>query len=130
MVKEWQQKQLTVNQPAGHLENHESLQQAVAREVLEETGWLVEPLAIVGLYAFTPEPDSDSYHRVCFVCQAQQHTDQELDADIHSAVWLTKDEIAALPQRSPLVLQCIEDFENGATYPLALINNQSLTAYN
>ena len=38
-----------LNQPAGHLDPHESLEQAVVREVLEETAHDFIPSALVGM---------------------------------------------------------------------------------
>ncbi|MGD8309269.1 MAG: NUDIX domain-containing protein, partial [Chromatiales bacterium] len=38
-----------LNQPAGHLEEGESLEQAVVREVLEETAWRFHPQGLVGI---------------------------------------------------------------------------------
>jgi len=38
------------NQPAGHLEDGESLPGAVVREVLEETAWGFEPQWLLGIY--------------------------------------------------------------------------------
>ena len=42
LVEELSQGQRVLNQPAGHLEPNESLIEAAAREVLEETGWHAE----------------------------------------------------------------------------------------
>lgn len=105
------------------MENGETLQQAVIREALEESGWQVAPRAILGIYAFTPYDGADTYHRVCFICDALTQTNQDLDPDIIESLWLTKQDIMALPQRSPLILQCIQDFESGQSAPLELIEN-------
>lgn len=132
MVKEWQEgstRQLVINQPAGHVENHETLEQAVIRETLEETAWQVKPTHILGIYSFTPTRESATYHRVCFICEPIRQEDRSLDQDIHSSIWLTKEEILSLPLRSALVRQCIEDYENGLIFPLSLLNNVHLTAY-
>ena len=50
---------------------------------------------------------------------------QTLDADIHQALWLSKDEIMARQKsfRSPLVLDCFNDYLNGQRYPLTLLHN-------
>ena len=39
-----------LNQPAGHLEDGESLLEAVVRETLEETAWQFSPEALLGIY--------------------------------------------------------------------------------
>lgn len=109
------------------MENAETLQQAVIRETLEESGWQVEPEAILGLYAFTPYAGADTYHRVCFICKATCQASSELDADILEANWLTKAEIMARKQRSPLIMQCINDYERGQSLALEGINNLHIT---
>lgn len=108
------------------MENGETLQQAVIRETLEEAGWQVMPQSILGIYAFTPFAGADTYHRVCIVCQADRHVTDELDPDILSSDWYTREQIEALPQRSPLILQCIRDYENGHGHDLNMINNRHI----
>src|SRR5438046_4877849 len=41
---------IRLNQPAGHLDPLESLEQAVVRETLEETAYDFTPTALVGMY--------------------------------------------------------------------------------
>lgn len=108
------------------MENGETLQQAVVRETLEESGWQVTPQALLGLYAFTPYQGADTYHRACFVCTPEAQITTQLDPDILQAQWLTKAEIETQPQRSPLILQCIEDFERGQHIPLSAIHNEHI----
>ncbi|RDL43042.1 NUDIX hydrolase [Marinomonas piezotolerans] len=127
MIKEIQDGQVVLNQPAGHVENGETLQQAVVRESLEESGWQVLPRSILGIYAFTPFQEADTYHRVCFICTPSHKQSDVLDADIIESVWLTKDQISALPQRSPLIMQCIQDFEAGQAAPLEIIENMHIS---
>jgi phosphatase NudJ len=113
------------NQPAGHLERDETLLEAVRREVKEETGWAYEPEALIGVYLF---PDSDAgvtYLRFCFSGSCDAHDpEQQLDAGIVRAVWLTRAELDAEAERlrSPLVLRCIDDYLAGRRYPLELLD--------
>lgn len=112
------------NQPAGHVEADETLIAAAIRETLEETGWLVEPTALLGLYTYTPTAQPHStYYRVCFLANAIRHDpNRTLDTGILQAVWLTLDELQASQRaRSPLVARCIVDAQSGQSYPLALI---------
>ena len=44
VVEERIRGRLVINQPAGHVEDRESLLAAVIRETREETAWLFEPL--------------------------------------------------------------------------------------
>ncbi|MCO4786281.1 MAG: NUDIX hydrolase [Marinomonas atlantica] len=126
MVTETQDGEIVINQPAGHVENGESLQQAVIRETLEESGWQIEPKSVLGLYAFTPYSGADTYHRVCFICKPKHKTDQALDKDIIESNWLTKDDILAHKQRSPLIMQCINDYERGQSFAIDSINNMHI----
>ena len=54
LVEERAGGRVVLNQPAGHLEHSETLQQAIARETLEETGWTFVPREIVGIYLWQP----------------------------------------------------------------------------
>ena len=114
--------ELVYNQPAGHLDEHETLAAAAIRETLEETAWEVQIDAIVGLYYWT-HPKGHTFVRTCFAGKAlHHHPNQPLDRGIQRAVWLTREEIAALgPKlRSPMVLHCIDDYLAGKRYPLEL----------
>ncbi len=116
--------ELVYNQPAGHLDEHETLAAAAIRETLEETAWEVRVDAIVGLYYWT-HPKGHTFVRTCFVGTAlHHHPDQPLDYGIQRAVWLNRDEIVALgPKlRSPMVLRCIDDYLAGRHYPLDLFD--------
>lgn len=111
------------NQPAGHVEQGETLIEAAKREALEETGFEVEPTALLGLYTYTPENTPNvTYYRVCFIAKAIHHYERPLDEGIIRAVWLTLDELIASERaRSPLVIQCIKDYLNGQSFPLSAI---------
>jgi len=114
--------ELVYNQPAGHLDEHETLAAAAIRETLEETAWEVRIDAIVGIYYWT-HPKGHTFVRTCFAGKAlHHHPNQPLDQGIQRAVWLTREEIAALgPKlRSPMVLHCIDDYLAGKRYPLEL----------
>lgn len=115
---------LVYNQPAGHLDEHETLAAAAIRETLEETAWEVQVDAIVGIYYWT-HPKGHSFIRTCFAGTAlHHHPNQGLDQGIQRALWLTREEIAALgPKlRSPMVLRCIDDYLAGKRYPLELFS--------
>ena len=53
MVEEETDEGIRFNQPAGHLDEGESLIAACAREALEETAWHFAPAALVGIYQWT-----------------------------------------------------------------------------
>jgi 8-oxo-dGTP pyrophosphatase MutT (NUDIX family) len=116
---------MTLNQPAGHLENNESLIDAVIRETQEETAWQFEPRDIVGIYRWQV-PQGDTYIRYCFSGDLIQHDEhQALDPDIHQALWLSQTEFKArlADIRSPLVSDCLADYLAGQRYPLSLLHN-------
>ena len=54
MVEEQTDDGIRYNQPAGHLDEGESLLQACRREVLEETAWHFEPRELIGVYQWRP----------------------------------------------------------------------------
>ncbi|MEO6697665.1 MAG: NUDIX hydrolase [Gammaproteobacteria bacterium] len=112
------------NQPAGHLDENESLVEAVIRETLEETAWRFEPTALVGVYRWKNIHTGITYLRICFtgVCHDEE-AGRPLDQGIVQAVWLKRDELTALGTqlRSPLVLRCIDDYLAGQHYPLSLL---------
>lgn len=114
------------NQPAGHLEDGESLLNAVIRETLEETGYDFIPTAVVGIYRWIEPVSSDTYLRVCFCGSVgQYYPDHPLDDGIVGPRWLTVQELEALTPslRSPLVKRCIEDYRAARRYPLELISD-------
>jgi 8-oxo-dGTP pyrophosphatase MutT (NUDIX family) len=112
------------NQPAGHLEDGESLVDAAVRECLEETAWQFQPEAIVGVYRWRSDRKQDTYLRVTFAGHCLGPLpDAELDTDIIAAHWLSLDEIHARQSqlRSPLVMQSLNDYLQGRRYPLDLL---------
>jgi len=116
------------NQPAGHLELNESLVEACAREVLEESAWHFRPRELVGIYRWskpqTPSTEAVTYLRFAFCGELGAHeAGRRLDAGILRAVWLDADAIRASRERhrSPLVLRCVEDYLAGRRYPLDVL---------
>jgi 8-oxo-dGTP pyrophosphatase MutT (NUDIX family) len=121
MVEESIGGQLVLNQPAGHLEDGESLVDAVIRETREETAWRLLPEALVGIYLWRNPENQRSFLRFAFCGGVTDHQpDQPLDAGIQRALWLSHDQLLAQPGRlrSPLVLRCLDDFLLGKRLPL------------
>jgi 8-oxo-dGTP pyrophosphatase MutT (NUDIX family) len=117
---------VVLNQPAGHLENGETLLEAVARETLEETGWSFVPQQLVGVYVWQPEHLSRTFLRVAFTGRLDGHDpSRPLDHGILRARWLDREQLlAAQPKhRSPLVLRCVDDYLAGGRYPLELLTH-------
>jgi len=120
MVEERISGRLVLNQPAGHLEDRETLLDAAIREAREETAWRFHPAALVGTYLWR-SPAGRSFLRFAFCGDVDDHRPhQSLDKGIVRAVWMTQAELLAQPARlrSPLVMRCIEDFLAGKRQPL------------
>lgn len=117
---------LRFNQPAGHLEKGEALVAAAAREALEETAHHFWPEFLVGIYQW-PKPGSDiTYLRFAFGGSVEGfEPERRLDDGIVRAVWLSLDELRATRERhrSPLILQCCEDYLAGRRFPLDLLRH-------
>ena len=121
LVREHANGKLVLNQPAGHVEAGESLQQAAFRETLEETAWQVDITALLGIYIYQPKRGAGVYYRMCFVAEPSKHDPgQKLDTGIVGAEWLSVDELRACQaeHRSPLVMQCVDDYLSGRRLPL------------
>jgi ADP-ribose pyrophosphatase YjhB (NUDIX family) len=112
------------NQPAGHLDEGESLAEAAIRETREETGWDVTLTHIVGIYRFIGA-NGITYMRHVFAATPIQHNPgQTLDDGIIEAVWMTYEEILNNTKaiRSDMVKSALDDFRKGEPYPLGLLH--------
>ena len=127
LIEEETSEGIKLNQPAGHLDPHESLEQAVVREALEETAHEFIPTALVGMYMSRYHSKSRNadvtYLRFTFCGGVGRKFDQPLDDGILRTLWMTRDEIAATADRhrSPIVLKCVDDYLAGRSTPLALL---------
>jgi len=113
-----------LNQPAGHLEDGESLLEAVRREVLEETAWQFEPRAVVGIYRWRHPQTGITFVRFTFAGLLLTHdAKRSLDPDIEQIVWLSDTEVRMQENslRSPLVLRAIDDYLAGKSWPLDIL---------
>lgn len=126
MVEEETDDGILLNQPAGHLENGESLVDAVVRETREETAWQFRPTGLVGIYRW-PHPKKDiTYIRFAFSGDVSQHDPQlKLDTGIIRALWMNHDELrdSAEHHRSPQVFSCVNDYLQGNIVSLDLLND-------
>jgi 8-oxo-dGTP pyrophosphatase MutT (NUDIX family) len=137
LVEEHTSHGLKLNTPAGHLDPGESPAEGCAREALEETAHHFVPTALVGVYMarFQRQPTAsaerrDSEEDITYLRFAFAGTlgdfdhGRALDEGIVRTLWMTPDDIRASVDRhrSPLLLQCIEDYLAGARHPLSLIH--------
>lgn len=128
MVEEDTSAGLMLNQPAGHLEEGESLVEACAREAIEETAHPFVPCALVGVYQWRRPDGEVTYLRFAFAGDSgEQIAGRALDDGIVRAFWMTPDEIEAsrARHRSPLVLACVQDWLAGVRMPLAIVRHFS-----
>lgn len=138
LVEEHTLEGLRLNNPAGHLDPGESPAQGCARETLEETAYAFVPKALVGIYLsrFQREKptsvgtvvDDVTYVRFAFCGELGLFlTERALDKGIVRTLWLSADEMrrSAAQHRSPLVLQCMEDYLLGRRYPMDLITTDA-----
>ena len=132
LVEEHTLEGLRLNNPAGHLDPEESLQEAVVREVLEETACVFTPDRLVGVYLSRfqrPATGEDvTFLRFTYGGSVgEPDPDRRLDEGIVRTLWLTLSELrdCRARHRSPQVLRCIEDFIKGRRYPLDAITTDA-----
>ena len=137
LVEERTSDGLRLNNPAGHLDPGESLEQACIRETLEETTFGFRPDALVGVYLTGPTPRVSApgapdragitYLRFAFKgVLGASDPGRRLDHGIVRTVWLSAQEIRASQarHRSPVLLQCVEDYLTGRSFPLELLHTE------
>lgn len=126
MVEEESTNGPLLNQPAGHLEPNEGMRDAVIRETLEETGYTFTPKAVIGSYLWHNEENETTYFRTTFLGTVCNETvSDDLDEGIIRALWMSRNEIIANEHRlrSPIILESIDDYLSGKTYPLELVKS-------
>lgn len=127
LVKELVDNCIVYNQPAGHLESGETLLEAVVRETLEETRYQFIPQTLQGIYRYKPNETSEkTYLRFLFRGVVGDLVEGELDQGIIAAEWMSYAQVLSCREqhRSPMVLQCIEDFRQRPAYPLDVISQE------
>ena len=126
LVEEKENGKTVFNQPAGHIEANENLLNACKRELVEETGLSLTPQYCSGIYYFH-RPELNLYFlRFAFVIELSQTlATKPQDSDIIAAHWLTLEEIQAKQAqlRSPMVLDCINDYLAGNKIDISLIKS-------
>jgi ADP-ribose pyrophosphatase YjhB (NUDIX family) len=126
MVEEDIRGGLCFNQPAGHLEDDETLAAAAARETLEETGWEVALDHFIGVQQWHSPVHDHHIVRFAFAGHpVKHHPERRLDAGITRALWMTYAQIAAARERlrSPLVLATLDDWLAGQRLPLSTLRS-------
>ena len=124
MVEEQIGGRLVLNQPAGHVEDGESIIDAGIRETLEETAWQVQPQHLVGTYLWRNPRNGRTTLRFALAADAvHEHAGQALDRGIVAAHWLSREQLLSNSHRlrSELVLRCIDDWLAGQRFDLRAV---------
>ena len=109
-------RRVVLSQPGGHIEGGESPEDAVVREVLEETGCKVSCGELIGVYLWIQPQTRQQFLRLVYVADFIGCDESfPLDDVIVARHWLTRDEIHESHERlrTPVVLRCVDDFESG-----------------
>ena len=134
MVEEHIGGRLVLNQPAGHVEDGESILEAAIRETLEETAWHVQPQHLVGTYLWRNPRNGSTTLRFALAADAlHEQVGQALDRGIVAAHWLSREQLVSHSHRlrSDLVLRCIDDWLAGQRFDLtalATVRDSATTA--
>ena len=130
IVEERIQQATVFNQPAGHVEDRESPVDAVIRETLEETAWHFVPRHLLGIYLWRNDANARTTVRIAISGDVSHHDpNRRLDHGIIRAQWLCREELVAqgVQLRSPLVLQCVDDFVAGRRHDLDVLQQVGMT---
>ena len=105
-----------LTQPGGHIEAGESPEDAVVREVLEESGCDVAVTGLLGVYLWIHPQTRQQFLKIAFDAQLlQQHDSYKLDDAICAVHWYSIAEVShrARDLRTPVVMRCLEDYRSG-----------------
>jgi 8-oxo-dGTP pyrophosphatase MutT (NUDIX family) len=126
MVEENTVEGIRINQPAGHLNEGETILQGLIRETLEETAYDFTPTELLGIYHWQRPAKDITYLRFAFLGKlGAHHPECALDDGIIRALWMSVDELRTSQaiHRSPQVLKCVEDYLAGKRFPLAVLSH-------
>lgn len=129
LVREHTDQGIRINQPAGHWERHETLIQAIEREVKEETGYAFTPKGILGIFTYLaprPAPEGTLYLRFAIVGEVgDEPVSSNLDREIIAAEWWSEDDIRSHAEimRSPMVLAMVERLKTTTIMPLSILHD-------
>lgn len=128
-VEEIEYGKRTLNQPAGHLEKGETFLKGASRELFEETGIWAEMSSLIKIYQWQAPRSKTDYLRFVFAVELDECLEPSpQDVDITQALWLSVDEFNHYIQqegqceRSPLVIQSVQDYLSGKRYPLEILH--------
>lgn len=115
---------VVLTQPGGHLETHESPEQAVVREALEETRYLIEVDSLLGVYLWIHPQTRQQFLRIVYVADlVREDRKAPLDDAIRAVHWYTLQDLERRRGmlRTPVVTRCIADYLSGRRQPDTLL---------
>lgn len=133
IVEETSGGRAVLTQPAGHIESGESPEDALVREVLEESGCTVECGSLIGVYLWQRPDTARRYLRLVYSAEFVTCDETlELDTPIIARHWMTRYELEAAYARlrTPVVLRSIHDYEAGRREPRGLLADLGPVQYN
>lgn len=116
LVEEHAMGQRVLTQPGGHIETDESPEQAVVREVLEETGCTVVCENMIGVYLWIHPQTRQQFLRIVYAAKYISCDESlPLDDGILGRRWMTLQDLHDRRSmlRTPAVLRCVEDHLSG-----------------
>jgi ADP-ribose pyrophosphatase YjhB (NUDIX family) len=124
LVEERAMGRRVLTQPGGHIEADESPEQAVVREVLEETGCTVECENMIGVYLWIHPQTRQQFLRIIYAAKFISCDESlPLDDGILGRRWMSlgdlRDRRSVL--RTPAVLRGVEDYLSGQRASDALL---------
>lgn len=128
-VKEFEYGKMALNQPAGHLEENETLIEGAKRELWEETGIKAEIAHLIKIYQWHAPRSNTDYLRFVFAVELEECLPiTPLDSDIDGGMWLTPEEFyhyiqqEGQAERNPLVSRALQDYLNGESVNLSILD--------
>jgi phosphatase NudJ len=124
IIEERSSGRVVITQPGGHIEQGESPEQAVVREVLEESACPVRVLGLLGVYLWIHPQTRQQFLKVNYEAELVSHDPKRgLDTGIQAVHWYSRAEIKQREKdiRTPVVLRCIEDYIAGRRQPKSLL---------
>ena len=103
MVQQWRHpvQKLLWSLPAGGMEEGESPEAAIARELREETGYTAGRLEF--LYSYHPNPATSNQTFHLFVARDLREITQRLPGEIHDVRWFERAQIDAMIERGEVM---------------------------
>ncbi|MDA0707182.1 MAG: NUDIX domain-containing protein [Proteobacteria bacterium] len=107
---------VVLNQPGGHIEAGETPEQAVIREVLEETGCTVGCGDLIGVYLWIHPQTRQQFLRIVYAADyVSRDESRALDKTTVAVRWISAADLEHRRRsvRTPVVLRAVRDFEAG-----------------